>query len=90
MDERELDAGLGHQPASVLELAFRQVQTDRAGAEPGQRDRPLRSAATEFEDVAAGDVAEDAQLGFGYLRRSPGVPAAGRQIVTVLAWYSSL
>jgi hypothetical protein len=60
MDERELDAGLGHQTASVLELSLRQVQTDGAGAEPSQRNRPLRSAATEFEDVASGDVAEDA------------------------------
>ena len=67
----------------MLKLSLRQVQTDRAGAEPGQRYRPLRSAATEFEDVATGDVAEDLQLRFGYLRRSPRVPAASRQIIAV-------
>ena len=90
MDERELDAGLGHQPASVLELAFRQVEPDRAGAEPGQRDRPLRGAATEFEDVATDDVAEDASSDSGICVVPQASPPRAANSSPCSAWYSSL
>ena len=59
MDEREVDAGLGHQPPGVLQLPIGQVEPDRAGAGPGQGDRPLGGPAAELEDVTAGDLAED-------------------------------
>src|SRR5581483_1216121 len=61
-----------HQPPRVLELPGRIVDPDGTGAEPGQRDRPLRRAAAELERILSLDVAENAEL---RLRDLPHPPA---------------
>ena len=82
VDEREVDAGCGHQLARVLELARRVVEADRPRAAAGEQDRPLGRAAAELEHVLAGDVAEDPQLGLGDL---PHRPSAARRAADELA-----
>ena len=79
VDEREVHAGLGHQPAGVLELALREVEADRARAALGEGDRPLRGPAAELEDVPARDVAEDVQVRLGDLGGPPREPATRSQ-----------
>ena len=91
MDQREVDAGLRHQPSSVLQLAIGQVQPDRPRTTLRQGDRPLRRAATEFEDVLVADVAQDLELRLRDLRGPPGVAIrAAARSAPCLAWYSSL
>ncbi len=55
----------------MVQLALGQVQADGMGSGLGESDRPLRSPATELEDVLAGDLPQDAQLRFGDLGRAP-------------------
>ena len=70
--EREVDAGLGHQPSSMLELSLeRSRPTGRAPAR-ASADRPLRGAAPELQDVLADDVAEHVEVRLRDLARSPG------------------
>ena len=83
LDEREVDAGLGHQPAGVVELAARQVEPDRPGAPSRQPDRPLGRSAPELQDVLALDVAEYPKLRFRDLGSAPGEPAAVGQLTAV-------
>ncbi len=79
--EREVDAGFGHQPAGMLQLAGGKIKPDGSGAPLRQRDRPLRRAAPELQDVPALDRAEHLELRFGDLggapRRSPAVGELG-------------
>jgi hypothetical protein len=77
LDQGHVDACVGEQPASVSELAFGEVEANRPGAGPGQVDRPLGGAAAQFEDVAAGDVAEHVQLRLGEVPGAPGLAVAG-------------
>src|SRR6478672_698475 len=48
MDEREVNAGLGHQASGVLELTLGEVDAHRPRRGLRQGDRPLRSAAPEL------------------------------------------
>ncbi len=52
-------------------------------AKLGERDRPLRCAATELEDVQAGDLAEDLELRFRDLRGAPGETATVPELFAV-------
>ena len=83
-------AGLGHQPAGVLELTLGQVEPDRPGAALRQRDRPLRGPAAELEDVLALDVAQDVELGLGDLEVPQAIPPLSASWSPWSAWYSSL
>ncbi len=49
MNQLHLDPGVGDQLASMLQLAVRDVQADRASAVLRQPDRPLGRAAAELE-----------------------------------------
>ena len=87
MDEREVDAGLGHQAARVLELVARTGRARPAGR-PG-RASPIDHCAapqSELEDVAARDVARDAQLGLGAWDVPHASPAAVGQLGAVARW----
>ena len=77
LDQRHLDARLQDQPASMGELTFGEVEADRPGTGPGQVDRPLRGAAAQLEDVAAGDLTEHTQLRLGKAPGAPGLGVAG-------------
>jgi hypothetical protein len=83
VDERELDPGRLHQPAGVLELPVGQVDADRPRAELRERDRPLRRAASQLQDVLADDVAEDLQLRLGDLVGTPRETGARRELLAV-------
>jgi hypothetical protein len=82
VQQREVNAGLGHQPAGVLQLTGGVVQADGAGPAADKPDRPLGRAAAELEDVLAGDVAERVELVLGNV---PDAPAAqvGIQLAAV-------
>jgi hypothetical protein len=83
LDQGHVDARLGEQPASVGELAFGEVEADRPGAGPGQVDRSLGGAAAQLQDVTAGDLAEDVQLGLGEVPGAPGFAATAGQLLAV-------
>jgi len=59
----------------VLELPLRIVQTDAACSARGQRNREARRTAPQLEDVLAGQVAQEPELGLRNLPRSPGSSA---------------
>ena len=88
VDQREVDAGLGHQLARMLELALRQVEAHRPRAAPGERDRPLRGAAAELEHIPSVDVAERVDLVLGDLPHAPAraldAADAGRAVLVLL------
>ena len=86
VDEREVDAGLGHQPARVLELAVGQVEAHRAGAGPGQGDRPVSGATAELQDVPAGDVAEDGSSASGTCQTPQVIPPSAAMCGPWRAW----
>jgi hypothetical protein len=67
----------------MVELPLGQIDAYGSRTELGQRDRPLRSATAEFEDVLSRDVAEDPQLSFGDLGHAPGKPGALGQLIAV-------
>src|SRR6185312_14170078 len=71
MDQREVEARGRERLPRVLQLARRVVDPDRMCAEPGEQNRPLRRAATQLEDVLAGDFAEDPELALGELPHPP-------------------
>ena len=54
--EREVDAELPLEPASGLELRWRVVDPDRAGAALREPRRDVRRPAAELDDVLPGDV----------------------------------
>ena len=75
LDQGHLYACLGEEPASMGELAFGEVEADRAGAGSGQVDQPLGGAAAQLEEVAAGDLAEDVQLRLGGFQVPQALPS---------------
>ena len=62
IQQREVDAGFGHQPPSMVELAGREVEAERSGAGSRQGDGPLSAPHRELQDVLARDVAQHLQL----------------------------
>ena len=75
LDQGHVDACPGEQPASMIELAFGEVEANRPGAGPGQVDHPLGGAAAHFEDVTASDVAEHVQLRLGRFQVPQALPS---------------
>ena len=71
MDQRKVEAGSRQRLARVLELAGRVVDANRPRAEPGEKNRPLRRAAAELEDVLPGHLSEDPELALGELPEAP-------------------
>ena len=66
----------------VVELRYREIESDAGRASLRERGRPLRAAAAQLEHHLAGDVAEHVQLGLGSPPRTP-CERAGREFLTV-------
>ena len=90
IQQREVDAGFGHQPPSMVELAGREVEAERSGAGSRQGDGPLCRAAPELQDVLARDVAQHLQLRLWDLGGSQARPPLSASWPPCFAWYSSL
>jgi hypothetical protein len=83
LDQRELDARVGHRTARVLQLARGEIEPHGPCAQARQRDRPLGGAAAQLQHVEPGDVAEDVQLGLGDLPYAPGEAGPLGQLIPV-------
>src|SRR5689334_23235215 len=70
--ERYRDALGGDQFLCMPQLLGRQIETGHSGAATSQRNGPLRTATSEFEDVFTGDIAQNAQFTF---RNGPYAPS---------------